>query len=508
MRCALFACVFAVLCPHIAQARPALESVHNELAALPADVSLVIALTDSALLRRSTIGPDLNALTRNLIGVSEFEGVNDAWRSLAEALNLPGTKAFDQILGKRVLYIEQHSDTEQRVWALVATVGKKTEVRVRKALRPAPRQPIKGRQILAVEGGKFVMSVLEIPGDNSRVRLVLAPDGQRELFLKLVATTGPGAARFGDTLDARRLRDLHPSPPIVLHTKSRAGALNMIGFHNARGLTLSFCADVLGVKDGAMPKPWSRASFDRLAAGAHAAVYEYESDAYREYMKGYSFSSMPVDIAKNFEGKAHMGPRRAMRIESNDRAPLSISVAVEATDVPKLAIHADRAMATFLARVGTGGTDANAELFNFEGISPEAIRTVALQGERQWPGRLLFGDGPEFAWTIQKNQDAQTPAWWVIGTDPRGVRAMIGALLAPGEEIGDARPWVMIAEFRPSSITKLLGPLDVLIRGGDQRVVGFYEMTKRIDSASISAYHDDPDTIKGTARLEFVRPTR
>lgn len=474
-----------------------LPPIHSDLAGLPAEATLVVAVTDAAMSRRGAMGREFGELAQRLVGVGEFDAVARAWRGLATRLRLEPERAFDDLLGHRVIYLRSGES-----WALLATIDRATEARIRNALKPAPRQPFKGAQVLALEEGSFVMSVLPVEGERDTVTLVLAPDENRELFLSVIdpnRKTRP----FRKTRAAKQLRELHPSPVMLVAWRDETRDVSVVGFPNANRLEFAFMAHVEGTDNAEMPIPWSRARLDEIARGANAAVLELDTAAYAKLSRIDALFDPAAEFKAMFDGDRFIGSRRAMRMAATDNAPMSVAVGIETTDPGRMILAADSFMARFIATTGVAGLGIDPDGLDLRGVAPDSVRTVPRAGAADGPAAAMLGEGPDFSWCVTRPDENNEIAWWITGTDPESVDSLRSGLSAKIERPADERPWIILAEFRPERIAQSFIPLSVLMKAADPQVAGFFEFAQRVEHVSVSAYHTDPSTIRGDAELRF-----
>jgi len=353
---------------------------------------------------------------------------------------------------------------------------------------------------------------MPIPHDREYVDLVLAPGTEFELFIELVTGVGKGRDVFGDSESARTLRGLHPSPAILLHAHQtpKGGAANapmtldLVSYIEGGSVLVSFQSEIPDELAADVPEPWNKAMHDRLSDGALLSICEHDAGAIQSWMLP-ELPAWTEMFLPAFDAQGLIGAKRAMTITTSARTPMTLSVAVETSDPVALAPHGDRFMAEFLSRAQPFEDGRPASAFDFLGVRPEAIRTLARDPRENDQPAQLFGDGPDYAWCYRGERGKnEGRSWWIAGTDPAGVRMMSDRLTTPNPAAGDSRPWIVLAKIKPLALTRVLSGTFGRVLTIDPAIRGIFESAERIESMALSVYQDGPRTIKGRARFELV----
>jgi len=313
------------------------ECVTSALRDLPADVDLVIGVSDASKLRGSLLG---QRAERALRQQGATERIEPAWKALAQELGWNQEQLFDRLLGSRaMLVVRFERDAKGEIsgtqWALCSRISRETESSLRERLKAAPRGVLDGRQVLSLERGNYELAtrptgVAVAGGKPAEAEVVIAPTGEGggTLFEQLVtrkradvgagntaqpdakASAAPagaveaGAACLGELLGersalaggaspARRGGDSMPDQPadVVLLWRLRAnagsgavapGAARIAMLYgratNDRGSAWDVRLFVRGREGGAGAmadaRPIDDRSFERLASGSVLGVYQ------------------------------------------------------------------------------------------------------------------------------------------------------------------------------------------------------------------------------------------
>lgn len=479
-------------------------SLHEAFIHLPSDISLAVAIDNADELRRSPIGIPVQAIVENLVSTAQSRELSNAWNALSRQMGLTGADLFDRLLGDRAVYVRRDTDEASRGWALLLVTDAKTERLIRKGLKPAPRQPVDGRQILAIEDGRFLMATLGNPGNDDRVRVLLAPSHARELFLSLVSSRPAPGERLSQTDRADRLRELDVEPAIAVISRMGDRSLSLVGRVDGARLSLAFVAGLDGVEEDDAPAPWSRRLFDRLSADSRFAAMEHDTDAWLRLVGESEMSKVMPPVFGAFDGHAFIGKMRASVITETARGKAEMTVAVEATDPDAIAPHVDAFMANFLARTGYAG-EGGIETLDFGGLHPRAIRRVASETATPFDAMGVFDSPVEFAWCIRGG--ALVPeghAWWISGTSPDAVRELAGDLEADDDaQEGERAAWVSLARFDAPALARLFSPIVKALTAAQPAAAGVVEALQRMGVVEIGVKQTGPGEFRGTVDVRF-----
>jgi len=476
----------------------------DEIGALPSDLSLVVALERAGVARRSPAGRSAQGIVDGLLGADFLAELRASWGALSSRIGMDEGEAFDRLLGRRAIYVRGNAADARRDWALILTTDEKTEHRVRAGLKPAPRQPVRGRQILTIEDGRFLLGAMDGGRRGDRVRFVLAPAGGRALFLRLINGDAdrPGLA---GTDAVRRLRELNPDPSIVVLFRDGLRAVSLTGAVEGGSIEVSFLARVKGVERPDAPAPWPGAVFKRIAPGSALAIVEHESPAWRRFASGGAFFDASAEIIAPFTGHEFIGKKSVLVVDRGEDSA-RVTVAVETTDAEKLAPHADLFMSGFLDRLGYAGAQGGPGRIDFGGVHPRAIRTVGPNAEQGAADRV-FGGRPDFAWCIRHGAPLEEGrAWWITGTDPRGVRSFAERLAEGADEDGaraERESWVLRARAEPAELVRMFRPVMAILKSSQPDAARMIESLSRVREAELRVLQSGETEFAGLGALRF-----
>jgi hypothetical protein len=201
------------------------ESLLGDLAWLPVDVELILAVEGADALMRGSLG----ALVRDLAGRdAPMAATREAWEGLARQMRMQPSVAFDAMLAERVVFALRTrpagtenapaagsrraatrdapaQETQGTVeWVALTLVDRSMARRLTQTLGAAPRSVQHGRPAMALEGGAFVLDVAPAiePG---RVWVAIGPSDATGLF-ELARRDGPGARPTATGLRERVLQ--------------------------------------------------------------------------------------------------------------------------------------------------------------------------------------------------------------------------------------------------------------------------------------------------------------
>jgi hypothetical protein len=414
------------------------RSAPEYLASLPDDVDAVVALRSLSRLRTSSAG----GFALDLLGAEAFEPVREGWSDLAQAMGLSSERAFDAVLGDRVVLAIRRTDSPLPDWTIQTSVSAKTEQLLRKRLKVAPRTIVAGQTLYAVERGALELTVARAAEGSASARVVLAPAGSR-LFEDIVRGRAKDAPSVVDTPMGRTIFDAPSGDVFVLaRLRERADAwAALVG----RVDDDSFVADVRGSlshdnHEHAACSGWTSDQAGALANGALVAVFDSRASALAE-VGDVLGEALPKQLLAIFKDNEALTGREAMLIVTNDEGAPAVVSAVELNNMEQGARLGDDAMDQILEMAGLTPR-------RFEGVAPLATRRVEQ-------GPISLG------WAfVPVADDADTRAWWIYSTDSSQLDAARAAfvLASPDPEGLRAAAFVRPAEFI-GALTRLGAPI-------------------------------------------------
>lgn len=414
------------------------RSAPEYLTSLPDDVDAVVALRSLSQLRTSSA----SAFALDLLGADAFNPVREGWSDLSQAIGLSPERAFDAVLGDRVVLAIRRTDSPLPDWTIQTSVSAKTEQLLRKRLKVAPRSIVAGQTLYAVERGALEFTVARAAEGSASARVVLAPAGSR-LFEDIVRGRAKDAPSVVDTPMGRTIFDAPSGDVFVLaRLRERADAwAALVG----RMDNDSFIAHVRGSlshdnHEHAECTGWSPEQANAIANGALVAVFDSRASALAEIgdVLGEALPKQLLAILKDNEA---LTGREAMLIVTNDGGAPAVVSAVELNNMEHGARLGDDAMDQILEMAGLTPR-------RFEGVAPLATRRVEQ-------GPISLG------WAFAPVANADDPrAWWIYSTDSSQLDAARAAfvLAAPDPEGLRAAAFVRPAEFI-GALTRLGAPI-------------------------------------------------
>jgi hypothetical protein len=428
---------------------------------LPADVDLAICVRGAAEASREPSGWAARQMADEL---SESLGLPGAWDELFKALDLPPEEAIDSLLGRRVVIAMRWPEGDAGAgggargarapepdWVVLSLVSEDTERRIRRRLRPVPRDVEDGQAILSLEDGRFYLTARVL--DRSRrgegeALLMLAPSAHIGLFKQMLPhLSGRGAGpTLGDDPHLARLARLLEGDIAMLSVGRAAGPLpegggdgaserdiTAIGMWWRRGAALDAQGPGLmarvarigpSVPQGVDPRAgFAPGQIDALGDGALLALADMipaapaqrgeaidgaQADGpARRFAIGLPRSpgfvalvdavTRMLDLPPETRREA-VGPETIVVVRGDGTRvdPLSLTVGVAVSDLSVVAPSADRLMAGVLAAPSITGPATLGP--DFRGAYPPAVRTASIPAGA--PAHLggLLGDSPIVSW--------------------------------------------------------------------------------------------------------------
>lgn len=430
----------------LAQSRPSVRATSHAdreskapeyLASLPDDVDAVVALRSLSRLKASEAGE----FTVDLLNADAFDRVREGWSDLSDAIGLSPEKAFDAVLGDRVvLAVRRTDETAIPDWTIQTSVSAKVEQLLRKKLKVVPRTIVSGQTLYAVERGALELTVARSAERLGSARVVLAPAGSR-LFEDIVRGRAKAERSVLDTPMGRMVFDAPASDVFVLarlREKSDAWAA-IVGRMDGN----AFIADVRGsisldAAHGRAVSGWAPESIRPLASEALVAVFDSGASALTE-IGDVVGEALPKHLRSVLQDNEALTGREAMLIFASEQGIPTLVSAVELIDLEQGARAGDTAMDGILELAGIAPR-------RFDGVAPLAVRRVD-------EGRISLG----WLFAPASSHEKGGNAWWIYSTDVSQLDAARGEFVRATPVDDGLRA---AAYVRPAAL------LDALVRIG------------------------------------------
>lgn len=485
--------------------RPARADPAEAARLVPADVSIFVSIDHPRRLRHQPVGQLALAL---IDGVAGYTNTFTSWDRLAADLGLSPARAFDELLGERVVFAARQPPQPPRPdpapaepglhvgvhtgpigpWLLASDISKDAARRLANRLRPMPRQIIAGTPLLSIEDGRFQLALVPHRAQDTFI-LLLAESARAELLEAAVRD----AATPKDALDSDpawpEIRNaLTPDADAIVFARfdpslsePKATPPTLRGWVAvalaSEGNAIKVRTISTGVEKGVLPdprrsrstplNPWNAEAFEHIAGRAVFASVESNTSLADE---GWSPIFAPladkIGLGKTVTGIELLTGRIATLILPSETGVCDAAIALETTDATALAPHADSMMARLLAlaAAGAASNDAGlpsppptAEQFDFHGEQPAAVRSVDAS--------RLLGDTISSAWKTPPDLNwrysstagdgAQRFGWWTIGLGDAAAEALSNAELAKQHAMPPI-PWMSMVSARPALALELL----------------------------------------------------
>ena|GEM_PF-2297954 len=494
----------------VAQPNAPIKGTRDLIARLPASVTLAVSIDQAAVQRTSDPGRSLWAFIQDAKLMQRTQG---AWNELAAALKLPPEQAFDELLGRRAIFVLSDTKPGQRTqWALLSEVTPKVETRIRESLSPAPRSIGRGRPILSLERGTYELATTagrpgriqppEFPADEL---IVLAPSENAALFDDLLAVlSGKEPADTVGKLPAWPLAQalgrgdifiwctdtdlLAPPQPSNSSAPDDASTPNLEGFIafsadlSPRGWNAEFVASVEKVvwdHQHCSPLPAAAAAIERGAMISYVGTLPLQGESGSRELRQIAkliVPKLPPTLLK------HLGPDvllalhpQAQGLAADSPTQIALSLAVSTNDIHETAQGADEFVSWAVRKgVSQGRPDrapATISEQDFSALQPWDTRTLERSAEDSGSGES--SPDAAVAWACTPSQ-VQAPkqtseresisGWWLtsvaLGAGPHGTATNRLDLMRALTIQSDPEPSGVIARFvvRPALILQTLAP--------------------------------------------------
>ncbi len=493
----LSAIALAVLSPVASASQD--PDVDRVLDMLPVRADAAVVVRDAARLRGTPSGA---ALARLVADAGTLDRTRGAWSGLSRSLGWTDAKAFDEILGTRVIVVLRDPRGDAPEWALLTQVTPDTERRLRQRLAAMPRGNIAGLAVLGVEDGAYEImvgpaKVIDTPrGERSVVTIVLGPRDSA-LVVELAPSLRRGLFSVGATGGAEIAAAIRERSP-----GGEPRRMTLSARTTAAGWNASIVASPGAISVTQKSHSWSDAAFQSLERGSLMAVMG-AVDAQRPFSAALRAAGLEsLDIVPALpEGSAdavectaivlkHVGPlpprSTVLMADSPDRAGpaavtprdpalrptrLALTYAVRSRDTRAMVLQGDRAIASCVAALQSG--DSPADHRAFEMTIPELPARGLLLSELllDCPEVLeplveSFGPEPTLRWGmctvggLWGINSVPGPGWWSATLAPAGVISadQVASALAIGES-GERRPRISTGMMRPAALLTCVGPM-------------------------------------------------
>lgn len=515
-------CALAMACA--ARAGGGSGGLYEASSLLPTDVDMALAVEDAASWRDGVLGPSLTSLAR---AAAEGADLDEAWTRFAAALGVEPEKAFDGLLGRRVVFIQRGGrDTAPATWVLVSEVSEGFEQLMTQKLDTAPRRLAAGRSAYGLENGRFWLAVVR---RKNTPTVLLGPADAPALFDEL----------WDDFDDARRerrhvvlddLRAAEPRPAawfvgrVTSPKPERSGWFGMAIRAEGQGLRAAMTVRSPGIQEAARGvRPVTRSGFDGFAEGAMLAISEHttvgsEAAPWSLLAATARMTPMLFPREQGADGASAFGPRAmfvlgpAVSAQGAASKDVTMTAAIETADIVAAARAGDAAVTKFITTL-VGAFPSREFAFDsattdLGGAFPESIRHVDLSASAR-PLLAQFGEagsGPiGVSWVARTGTDeagdgAARPGWWLVGLDEAAVKTMGDRLAspAPGET---ALPWLSVGRARPATLSGAAKTKPMPMPAQVARALAVMDLIEEVRWDLVRA----PDgSIAGSATLRFA----
>ena len=391
-----------------------------------------------------------------------------AWGRLAKQLGMSEQETFDRLFGRRVLIASKRDANRSWSWVVRCIVDDETAQALRRSIVEAPRKLVNGRQVLAAEGGRFELVVVDLR--KGRAAVLLGPADHPELLDAAALGRPHGGGMLMPADPRERQVDLLPrGTRIFLYSSLNESLLPGLGDlagdcaswtalaaapdEQAGSLKFTFVTMVEDRPERLLDvKPWSKDTFESFAHGALFAVVE--SDVLSRELWPTIEQRFMAGLEHPIETPDHgaFGGRVALGVYPSPTGPIDFVVGLETPDVGALAPAGDRFMAGIVGLLpGLGGSAAN----DFGGMAPDALREVDLRPAIGNAAVMGWPDvGPTLAWRFPRAPEGVEHGWMTAGLGGELVDQTADALAGPEE--GARQAWLSMGVIRPAALVNAL----------------------------------------------------
>lgn len=519
---------------------------------LPADADLVVVVDRAAELRTTPIGV---AAGKFLFDAGVSAEISPAWTGLCQTLGLDEQRAFDELMGRRVVVVTRQTpasgnapaDVQSRDWAMMFDVSAATDARLRERLTASPRAIEQGHQVLSIERGKYELTThRKLRSTSNECTVVLTPSDRRDMLSELVANLVALDARVETGKSLKRAVLFHQQPAMVENIRA-GGAADVIMLFRLQSAADPAATKawaeyvlVLGHKVPGDPLAWRSRVIVKSPPRENdpaAARVRVSSDAvFRELASDALLTVVDDGEARRFTGqlpvqgvdlfsivplpesaKKFVGGRRAFWLRATgDEARMTAGMALESPSPSELAAPMDGAIARFVQRLEERFGAAGEPPMDFAGVAPGAIRVLPIRGPGGVDGGMpLVSSLPLIAsWSYPQRAGAErapgadASGWWALqiaqwraGDEPRPAQVMCrdSARLTVSDTQGELARWVWLARIRAAALERIL-PASI----PDFR--GIRSAMKRFDVVEVRLSAGEDGALVGDVVLRLVEP--
>lgn len=453
---------------------------------LPPSAEFVMVIEDPRAQLASPAGQAAAALWHDL---GDFGGTSEAWRELAGKLELEPADAFDELLGRRIVFVARNLDEPgQRQWALITRISAKTELSLRMRLKPSPRLVLHGLPVLALERGQ--MELVTAPFATGSLALI-APAGSRTLLEELIPTLRnlPRAASLAEDALFKSLGEAARGDIAIFARTGQNEAIAVGATHRDSGWDAQVrIAEPLAARWISVPGGEARAMFP--------PVDVIEDDAMLA-IAGRSPALLRILLGGLVDGPFDAGAPSLLAARTSESGTLALLLAQPiGPATPTAAI--DRSIRDRLAASEVGVLTPDATPADLAGMFPDAVRVLRIRPEAIGPVGAALAPAPRLAWL-----DHRGPTRWLIGrldgaSDEQQL-ASLGAAL-------DRRP-IDARQGSPIS-AGWLRPRELLLGFADRApwLPDAFRAFRHIERVGWTLSRRDDGTVTGAVRIDMAVP--
>lgn len=498
------------------------------IAQLPASIDAVLVVEDATSLRTSQTG---RAVIDAFIETGQLTKTTMSWAELAKSLGWTPEKAFDELLGRRVVIaFDELTDDWGARWVVMADVDESTQTRLRKKLKLTPRVIANDARVLAGERGRFRLAVLPKQGGSSISTLLIAPIDHKSFFFETLSAlmeVDDDLARLGDTKGYHQLQELERRPiRLLVQPSSKEDSTAKFFAMTAKRAGPDWIAhwsgsfELLGIAPDAIEDlhAWPWRAFERVSENALIAVMGVAGRVEGDMLGSVGrFASGLINLGTSASLFPESGPvqmfaiHRHVHAEETDadvgeKSTMALTIASQRAPSGKTS-NIDKALAEFASGLAETSTRSQ---FDLDGAFPGAIRSVEVD----------LGDRADFAWLRSDNEslnvswshaigdeEAERDFWWVMrleGTQRANPDAQclsdIAGSLAKTNRSQRAAKRISTGVMQPANL------VDWLTELGMESPEGL-AIFRHVEALRWDAWITDSELIEGQARMT-VRPIK
>ncbi len=424
----------------------------------PADADVIVLINGASDMRRG----DAQAVLDAVLPFLQLTNTSKRWEEFAAELDWTPDKAFDKLLGQRVALIGDNIWSNDRAFALITEVDRRTANHLRTELPIAPRKLVAGKAVMAIEKGALELISARHQWGSL---LLIGPSEDALLLDKLAGTLGEDVPDAFSTSPAFK-RIIQAAPREQAHAlffvrlpDPVGGWVGGVVFARDQWVTVS--AIVQPHKKLPAINAWSPEDWSPMKRGALAFALEVrpsDLDDPAEFGLPEGILSDMLWLAPSDELRPVLGDLHAASLTEDERGALTITTAVSVKNVNEAAAPIDAMMADFVTDVNIQRGGA-AWSHDFGGFLPEATRHAPIKAAPGVWALSLWQSSGEFAWTFRQSPHPQdAPAgWFIAGTEPERVKTIAAAFAqdAPKHERPPGK-YLSIGAAHPAELARVL----------------------------------------------------